>query len=50
MAGIKERVYLNDSKSQVRQKLDLQGREKDEGFCTFEVGLPLIPILFPRMD
>jgi hypothetical protein len=35
MAGIKERVYLNDSKSHVRQKLDLQGREKDEGFCTW---------------
>ena len=36
MAGKKDRVYLNDSKVTVREKLDL---EDNEDFSKFEVGL-----------
>ena len=46
MADSKGRVYLNDSKSVVRQKLGLQGTDKDEIFFAFEVGPPIIPALF----
>lgn len=51
MADSKGRVYLNDSKRVVRQKLGLQGTDKDENFFTFEVGPQIIPALFnwPRL-
>lgn len=43
MAENKERVfYLNDTKGQVRNNLNLQSEEKDEDFCGFEVGRPYI--------
>ena len=50
MIDIKKRVYLNDSKSHVRQKLNLQSKKKDESFCTFEMKLSLISILFHKMN
>lgn len=38
MASNNERLlYLNDTKGQVRTKLNLQGNEKDEVFSGFEV-------------
>lgn len=42
MADDQRRVYLNDSKSRIRETLNLQSKEKDEDFHTFEVGLLLI--------
>ena len=42
MADSKGRVYLNDSKSVVRQKLGLQDTNKDENFFAFEMGLSII--------
>ena len=50
MINIKKQVYLNDLKSHVRQKLDLQSRKKNESFYTFEMRLSLISILFLRMN
>lgn len=47
MAGKKDRVYLNDSKAIVREKLDL---EDNEDFSKFEVGLLLYPVLFYRNE
>lgn len=40
------KVYLNDSKNVVRQKLGLQGTEKDQDFFTFEVRLSITPAFF----
>lgn len=46
MASTTERVYLNDSESQVREKLNMQGKEKDEDFSKFVVRLPLFSMNF----
>ena len=43
MTDSKRRVYLNDSKGMIRQKLELQGSDKNENFFAFEVGSPIIP-------
>ena len=45
MASNNERLlYLNDTKGQVRNKLNLQGNENDEVFSGFEVNDAMISI------
>ncbi len=47
MAGNKDRVYWNDSKTTVRKKL---GLEDNEDFSKFEVGLLLTLSSYIEMD
>ncbi len=41
MVGTHEQIYLADSKYSVRTKLGMQGKDYDEDFSSFEVGLHL---------
>ena len=45
MAAGKGRNYLNDSKSQVREKLSLTSRGRDEDFSIFGVRLPILGLI-----
>ena len=47
MAGNKDRVYWNDSKTTVRKKL---GLEDNEDFSKFEVGLLITLSSYTEMD
>ncbi len=39
MTGVRDRVYLADSKISVRRKSGLEENQNDEDFVKFEVGL-----------
>ena len=48
MALNTQKIYMNDSKKQVREKLGLQSKDKDECFIAFEVYSPLFSFAIIR--